>query len=139
MRDQVDGNGVASVQHEIEEVQSQLLNDENIRERVALRAYELYQQRGGEHGRHLDDWAQAESEVLTSLFEQVLQAAERAGARGNRRAVPDQTLSSVNPDKPVQRMFPVQATKTGSSVRNGSTAKRHSCRGVGVDLGISGE
>jgi HSP20 family protein len=31
---------------------------------IARRAYELYEQRGGEHGRHLDDWLQAESEVM---------------------------------------------------------------------------
>jgi hypothetical protein len=36
-------------------------NDE--RERIAARAYELYLQRGGGHGRDTDDWLEAEREV----------------------------------------------------------------------------
>ncbi|MCU1386195.1 MAG: hypothetical protein JWL71_4892 [Acidobacteria bacterium] len=30
---------------------------------VARRAYDLYEARGGEHGRDLDDWTQAEREL----------------------------------------------------------------------------
>jgi hypothetical protein len=33
------------------------------RDRIAERAYELYVQRGGEDGRDLDDWLEAEREV----------------------------------------------------------------------------
>ncbi len=36
-----------------------------LRERVARRAYEIYLQRGGEHRRDLDDWLQAEREILS--------------------------------------------------------------------------
>jgi hypothetical protein len=36
------------------------------RERVASRAYELYIARGGQHGRALDDWLEAEQELLES-------------------------------------------------------------------------
>lgn len=36
----------------------------NLEEKIRLRAYELYQQRGGEHGRDFDDWLQAESDIL---------------------------------------------------------------------------
>lgn len=32
---------------------------------VSRRAYELYQQRGGEHGQDWDDWFQAERETRT--------------------------------------------------------------------------
>ncbi|MCI0387336.1 MAG: DUF2934 domain-containing protein [Acidobacteria bacterium] len=45
----------------------QLLGDEEMREKIALRAYEIYQQRGGEPGRELDDWLQAENEILASM------------------------------------------------------------------------
>lgn len=34
-----------------------------LQEQIRLRAYELYEQRGGEDGRDFDDWLQAESEV----------------------------------------------------------------------------
>ena len=33
------------------------------RDRIAQRAYELYQQRGGAPGRELDDWLEAEAEL----------------------------------------------------------------------------
>jgi hypothetical protein len=32
-------------------------------EQIRRRAYELYVQRGGTHGRHMDDWFRAESEL----------------------------------------------------------------------------
>jgi DUF2934 family protein len=34
---------------------------------VTRRAYELYEERGGEHGHDLDDWLQAEREVQDAL------------------------------------------------------------------------
>jgi hypothetical protein len=40
-------NGVTSANHE----------------QIARRAYEIYLARGGEHGRHQDDWTQAEREL----------------------------------------------------------------------------
>ena len=36
---------------------------EEIQERIRQRAYELYEQRGREDGRDLDDWLKAESEL----------------------------------------------------------------------------
>lgn len=36
------------------------------RERVAYRAYELYVARGGQHGHALEDWLEAEQELLQS-------------------------------------------------------------------------
>ena len=37
---------------------------------VARRAYERYQQRGGEHGRDQQDWFEAERELLAAQHEQ---------------------------------------------------------------------
>jgi hypothetical protein len=34
---------------------------------IARRAYELYEERGGEHGHDLDDWLQAERELQDLL------------------------------------------------------------------------
>jgi len=36
----------------------------DLHEEVCRRAYELYEQRGREDGHELDDWLQAESEIL---------------------------------------------------------------------------
>lgn len=37
----------------------------NVDARIAERAYELYQHRGGHHGQDLEDWLSAEREVLS--------------------------------------------------------------------------
>ncbi len=36
----------------------------NLEEKIRFRAYELFEQRGSQHGHDLDDWLQAESEIL---------------------------------------------------------------------------
>lgn len=46
------------------------------RERIARRAYQLYKERGGRHGRELDDWLEAERELAR---------------RGDRGSTPDDT------------------------------------------------
>ena len=49
-------------------------SDESIRERikeqVQRRAYEIYQQRGGQGGSEMTDWLQAEAELLREAEEQ---------------------------------------------------------------------
>ena len=35
-----------------------------IHEQITLKAYELYEKRGGEHGHHMEDWCEAEQQVL---------------------------------------------------------------------------
>lgn len=47
-----------------------LQTDEELREKIALRAYEIYEDRGGQHGRDIDDWLQAESDVLAEAEQQ---------------------------------------------------------------------
>ena len=37
-----------------------------LEERIRLRAYELYTQRSGGHGSEVEDWLQAEEEILAS-------------------------------------------------------------------------
>jgi hypothetical protein len=36
-------------------------------ERIAARAFELYEARGGEHGLDLDDWLQAEQQIDSAI------------------------------------------------------------------------
>ena len=47
-----------------------LQDDDETREKIALRAYELYEDRGGRHGREIDDWLQAETDVLAEAEQQ---------------------------------------------------------------------
>jgi len=44
-----------------------LRQDEIVRDMISRRAYEIYQDRGSEHGRDREDWLQAESEILDEL------------------------------------------------------------------------
>ena len=44
-------------------------NNDEVRQKIALRAYEIYEDRGGQHGRDLDDWLRAEDEVLAEAAE----------------------------------------------------------------------
>jgi hypothetical protein len=38
-----------------------------LQERIRVRAYELFEQRGRENGRELDDWLQAEAEAISEI------------------------------------------------------------------------
>lgn len=61
-----------------EELRQRLLGDHQVQQMIAMRAYEIYLQRGGEPGREADDWFMAESEVLSFLIdEESRRAAER--------------------------------------------------------------
>ena len=55
-----------------EELRTHLLGIDGIRESVSMRAYELYERRGADPGLALEDWVQAENEVLLPLIEQKL-------------------------------------------------------------------
>ncbi len=53
-------------------------------EEIASRAYELYVQRGGEHGKDVEDWLRAERELS---HEPVLGPAKTRAAQAGRQAV----------------------------------------------------
>jgi hypothetical protein len=63
-----------------------LLSDNEFREKVALRAYEIYVDRGGQHGRDFDDWLQAETDVLAEAVQQQKISPERIQPPGTRVA-----------------------------------------------------
>jgi hypothetical protein len=54
----------------MEQGKRNLLTENEFREQVALRAYELYEDRGGQHGRDIDDWLQAETDVRSEAEQQ---------------------------------------------------------------------
>lgn len=53
----------------VEQLGESLPADREVQEAVSLRAYEIYQSRGGANGCDMDDWLQAENEVLAALTE----------------------------------------------------------------------
>ncbi len=54
----------------VEQPQKKLISDEEAQAKISLRAYEIYLSRGGEPGHEMEDWLQAENEVLASLSEE---------------------------------------------------------------------
>jgi len=65
----------------MEQGKRNLLTDNEFREKVALRAYEIYVDRGGQHGRDVGDWLQAETEVLSDAAQQ------QRGSPGRKTAI----------------------------------------------------
>ena len=76
-----------------EELRIHLLGDDGIRERVSSRAYELYERRGADHGRDLEDWVKAENEVLSPLIEQELKPSRKTPEGTAKNATPAKRLS----------------------------------------------
>lgn len=61
-----------------EQLSEQLANDEEVRARISSRAYEIYLSRGCEPGCEMEDWLQAENEILASSTEEQPPAVEDA-------------------------------------------------------------
>jgi hypothetical protein len=76
-----------------EELRIHLLGDDGIRERVSFRAYELYERRGAGHGRDLEDWAEAEKEVLSPLIEQKLKLPRKTSEGTAKNVTPAKWLT----------------------------------------------
>ena len=51
----------------IEQLGEQTLGDKEVHDMISTRAYEIHLSRGGEHGRDVEDWLQAEREVAASM------------------------------------------------------------------------
>ena len=43
------------------------IDEETVQDMIRNKAYELHEQRGGEHGRDLEDWLEAERTVKTAM------------------------------------------------------------------------
>jgi hypothetical protein len=56
----------------------QFLNQDKVRRQIEIRAYELFLDRGCQHGHHEEDWLRAEQDVLAPLIRAQLQVAESA-------------------------------------------------------------
>jgi hypothetical protein len=52
----------------IQDLRVRLLRDEQVHTMIRMRAFEIYQDRGGQPGNAQHDWLQAENEILTYLI-----------------------------------------------------------------------
>jgi hypothetical protein len=63
-------------------LRERLLNDDEMRAAISQRAYDIYQRRGSEPGHEIEDWVQAENELLEAMINEESQLdAESSAAR----------------------------------------------------------
>jgi hypothetical protein len=72
-----------NLQEHREALRARLLADEKVRDRIAFRAFEIYQRHGDGHGGALNNWLRAEEEVISSLIDQEFQLS--SASRGPKR------------------------------------------------------
>lgn len=89
----------------MEQGKRSLLTDNEFREKVALRAYEIYEDRGGQIGRDIDDWLQAETDVLSEIAQQQKMSSERIQPSG--------TTSTASPRRARKEQRPTGTGTTG--------------------------
>ena len=72
----------------LDRVRERLFGDEQVRQMIRARAYEIYELRGGQPGREAQDWLRAEREVLAFLIARESSRAEEKQFRSNPAATP---------------------------------------------------
>jgi len=97
-----------------------LLADERVRKLIGRRAYELYQERGGGHGKDQEDWARAEEDVISLLQELIesegqLQILKKSEAKMRALSPVPQRSSKTPP--------PISPLKKKPSATSGSKRK----------------
>ena len=110
--------------NKIEDSRGRLLHDQGIRARISQRAYELYERRGGEPGRDVEDWVQAENEILSPLIEEemisvatIAQSQKSQAARMNRQTAARKTSGPGKAIKPgAAKKSPSKSKETGPKV-----------------------
>ena len=95
----------------MEQDNQNLVTADDIREKIALRAYELYQDRGGQNGRDIDDWLQAETEVLSEAEQQHKLSGRKPASTSQAGEVP-QNVSTIK-----RAATPLGATPGGATKR----------------------
>jgi hypothetical protein len=75
-----------------ERLRERLLGDDEVRAAISLRAYEIYQRRGGEPGHEIEDWVQAENEILEALIKEESQLVAKSSVS---RVLPADTPSTA--------------------------------------------
>ena len=81
-----------------------LVTTDDIREKIALRAYELYQDRGGQNGRDIDDWLQAETEVHSEAEQQHKLSGRKPASTSQSGEVPQRVSTITKANAPLSAM-----------------------------------
>ena len=88
-----------------EQIRERLLSDEKARESISLRAYEIYEQRGCVPGCELEDWLQAENDILPPLIEEEFQRVAGLQATSDEAPAKKPATAEEKPVKKTARPF----------------------------------
>lgn len=88
-----------------EQIRERLLGDEKVRGSISLRAYGIYEQRGCEPGCELEDWLQAENEILPPLIEEGVQRDAGSQATSDEAPAKKPATAEEKPVKKTARLF----------------------------------
>lgn len=67
MKTRIDHKKEESFEHSVSSESGHSASDDGkVRQRIAMRAYELYRERGSHDGHDLDDWLEAEQAIVGS-------------------------------------------------------------------------
>ena len=89
----------------LEELRERLLSQNNVQQMIQVRAYEIYQMRGGQPGGEAHDWFRAESEVLAFLL------ADESPANNQADAI---SAEATPPQDPVGKASALKKSRTSA-------------------------
>jgi len=81
-----------------EELRRHLLGDQQVQKLIQIRAFQIYELRGGAQGSEADDWFAAENEIISILIEEKERQIRQAQASMN--LATDQVGSTIQPAAP---------------------------------------
>src|SRR2546428_11529168 len=102
-------------------LRERLLGASEARAAISRRAYEIYHQRGGEHGLELDDWLQAENEILAVMVEKEMRRGAESPATSESQAG---TPASSAPRKKKTKIEQTAATEEKAPKKGARLIKR---------------
>lgn len=105
----------------LEYLRARLLSEERVLEMIRVRAYEIFQMRGPQHGGAAKDWLDAEGEVLTFLIAQESRLTDQNDAAKAVTAVDNPSPIAESAVKKTRRISP---KATGKQTTKKPAAKR---------------
>ncbi len=88
-----------------EQIRERLLGASKVRESISLRAYGIYEQRGCGPGCELEDWLQAENEILPPLIEEEFHRGAGLQATSDKAPATKPVTAGEKPVKKTARLF----------------------------------
>ena len=108
----------------LEELRERLLSQNNVQQMIQVRAYEIYQMRGGQPGGEAHDWFRAESEVLAFLLADESPGDDQAAAISAEAGQPQDAAAKASVIKKARSRTSAKPTDIKASGPKKATARR---------------